>query len=143
MIHVHFINNQKTIVTVPICSDVNRCVLAVMPVKIKLELLRNALGVNGGRNTDTAFTQHEQDRFIHIVVNKHDRVFGRLYQIGSKLVRIENLAVVKNAFNRGQGSTHEKVDLLIMSCNGFLYLKKPIIYSLLNLIQALIKRVTL
>ena len=78
MIHVHFINNQKTIVTVPICSDVNRCVLAVMPVKIKLELLRNALGVNGGRNTDTAFTQHEQDRFIHIVVNKHDRVFGRL-----------------------------------------------------------------
>ncbi len=30
MIHVHFINNQKTIVTVPICSDVNRYVLAVV-----------------------------------------------------------------------------------------------------------------
>ena len=39
-----------------------------MPVKIKLELLRDTLGVNGGRDTDAAFTQHEQDRFVHIVV---------------------------------------------------------------------------
>lgn len=101
MVHVRFINDQETVVTVPVCPDVDRWVLAVMPVKIKLELLRDTLGVNGGRDTDAAFTQHEQDRFVHIVVDKHDRTPGRLYQIGGQLVRIENLSVIKNAFNRG------------------------------------------
>lgn len=95
MVHVRFINDQETVVTVPVRPDVDRWVLAVMPVKIKLELLRDTLGVNGGRDTDAAFTQHEQDRFVHIVVDKHDRTPGRLYQIGSELVRIENLAVIK------------------------------------------------
>ena len=52
MIHVRFINDQETIVTVPVHPDVDRRVLAVMPVKIKLELLRDTLGVNGGRDTD-------------------------------------------------------------------------------------------
>lgn len=114
MVHVRFINDQETVVTVPVRPDVDRWVLAVMPVKIKLELLRDTLGVNGGRDTDAAFTQHEQDRFVHIVVDKHDRTPGRLYQIGSELVRIENLAVIKNAFDRGQGSTHKKIYLLGM-----------------------------
>ena len=59
MIHVRFINDQETIVTVPVHPDVDRRVLAVMPVKIKLELLRDTLGVNGGRDTDAAFTQHD------------------------------------------------------------------------------------
>lgn len=68
MVHVRFINDQETVVTVPVRPDVDRWVLAVMPVKIKLELLRDTLGVNGGRDTDAAFTQHEQDRFVHIVV---------------------------------------------------------------------------
>ena len=54
MIHVRFINDQETIVTVPVHPDVDRRVLAVMPVKIKLELLRDTLGVNGGRDTDAA-----------------------------------------------------------------------------------------
>ena len=63
MVHVRFINDQETVVTVPVRPDVDRWVLAVMPVKIKLELLRDTLGVNGGRDTDAAFTQHEQDRF--------------------------------------------------------------------------------
>lgn len=95
MVHVRFINDQETVVTVPVRPDVDRWVLAVMPVKIKLELLRDTLCVNGGRDTDAAFTQHEQDRFVHIVVDKHDRTPGRLYQIGGELVRIENLAVIK------------------------------------------------
>ncbi len=101
MVHVRFINDQETVVTVPVRPDVDRWVLAVMPVKIKLELLRDTLGVNGGRDTDAAFTQHEQDRFVHIVVDKHDRTPGRLYQIGSELVRIENLAVIKKCLRPG------------------------------------------
>ena len=94
--------------------DVDRWVLAVMPVKIKLRLLRDTLGVNGGRDTDAAFTQHEQNRFRPHSCRWHDRTPGRLYQIGSELVRIENLAVIKNAFDRGQGSTHKKIYLLGM-----------------------------
>ena len=39
MVHVRFINDQETVVTVPVCPDVDRWVLAVMPVKIKLEWL--------------------------------------------------------------------------------------------------------
>ena len=61
MVHVRFINDQETVVTVPVRPDVDRWVLAVMPVKIKLELLRDTLGVNGGRDTDAAFTQHEHN----------------------------------------------------------------------------------
>ena len=121
MVHVRFINDQETVVTVPVRPDVDRWVLAVMPVKIKLELLRDTLCVNGGRDTDAAFTQHEQDRFVHIVVDKHDRTPGRLYQIGGELVRIENLAVIKNAFDRGQGSTHEKIYLLGMLSDSPFY----------------------
>lgn len=45
MVHVRFINDQETVVTVPVRPDVDRWVLAVMPVKIKLELLRDTLGV--------------------------------------------------------------------------------------------------
>lgn len=107
MVHVRFINDQETVVTVPVRPDVDRWVLAVMPVKIKLELLRDTLCVMVAE-TRRCVTQHEQDRFVHIVVDKHDRTPGRLYQIGGELVRIENLAVIKNAFDRGQGSTHEK-----------------------------------
>ena len=44
MVHVRFINDQETVVTVPVRPDVDRWVLAVMPVKIKLELLRDTLG---------------------------------------------------------------------------------------------------
>ena len=47
MVHVRFINDQETVVTVPVRPDVDRWVLAVMPVKIKLELLRDTLCVNG------------------------------------------------------------------------------------------------
>lgn len=43
MIHVHFINNQKTIVTVPICSDVNRYVLAVVKKSRTVKLSSNSL----------------------------------------------------------------------------------------------------
>ena len=50
MVHVRFINDQETVVTVPVRPDVDRWVLAVMPVKIKLELLRDTLGVNGNQN---------------------------------------------------------------------------------------------
>lgn len=108
MVHVRFINDQETVVTVPVRPDVDRWVLAVMPVKIKLELLRDTLGVNGGRDTDAAFTQHEQDRFVHIVVDKHDRTPGRLYQIGSELVRIENLAVIKMPSTGGKAVRTKK-----------------------------------
>ena len=59
MVHVRFLNDQETVVTVPVRPDVDRRVLAVMPVKIELELLRDALGVNGGRDTDVSFAQHE------------------------------------------------------------------------------------
>ena len=48
MVHVRFINDQKTVVTIPVRPDVDRWVLAVMPIKIKLELLRDTLGINGG-----------------------------------------------------------------------------------------------
>lgn len=108
MVHVRFINDQETVVTVPVRPDVDRWVLAVMPVKIKLELLRDTLCVNGGRDTDAAFTQHEQDRFVHIVVDKHDRTPGRLYQIGGELVRIENLAVIKMPSTGGKAVRTKK-----------------------------------
>ena len=46
-------------------------VLAVMPVKIKLELLRDTLGVNGGRDTDAAFTWLN---FVFFLLNQCDSV---------------------------------------------------------------------
>jgi len=107
MIHVRFINDQETIVTVPVHPDVDRRVLAVMPVKIKLELLRDTLGVNGGRDTDAAFTQHEQDRFVHIVVDKHDRTPGRLRpgarqyarkNLSSRYVERQSFQVLTNVY---------------------------------------------
>lgn len=108
MVHVRFINDQETVVTVPVRPDVDRWVLAVMPVKIKLELLRDTLCVNGGRDTDAAFTQHEQDRFVHIVVDKHDRTPGRLYQIGGELVRIEKSGRYKKMPSTGGKAVRTK-----------------------------------
>ena len=83
MVHVRFINDQETVVTVPVRPDVDRWVLAVMPVKIKLELLRDTLGVNGGRDTDAAFTQHEQDRFVHMGLLAH---FTQIYHLYNLLI---------------------------------------------------------
>ena len=48
MVHVRFINDQKTVVTIPVRPDVDRWILAVMLIKIELKLLRDALGINGG-----------------------------------------------------------------------------------------------
>ena len=59
MIYFRIINDLEAVVAVSVRPDVDRRVLAGMPVKIELELLRDALGVNGGWNTDVSFAQHE------------------------------------------------------------------------------------
>ena len=69
MIHVHFINNQKTIVTVPICSDVNRYVLAVVK-----KYLQSGVGKYARRSQFLImfrkwFSQSEKNSVIHSLFN--------------------------------------------------------------------------
>ena len=109
MVHVSFINDQKTVVTVPIRPDSDRRVLAVIPVEINLKLLCDALRVDGGRYSRLPFAQHEQHALINVVVNEHKGMSGRLDKIRSEFIGIEDLAVEEDTLYWWQRSTDKKI----------------------------------
>ena len=59
--------------------------------KVERELLRDALGVDGGSYFRLALVEHRQNGIVDIVVEEDDVLFGRADEVGDKGVGIEDL----------------------------------------------------
>ena len=102
MVHFPIVDYQEPVVPVPVSSHVDGRVLVIMLVKVKLQLRSYSLCVDRGRHARISFAQHEQHRFINIIVYQHKGSIGRLNQICCELVGIEYLSVIKDTFHRRQ-----------------------------------------
>lgn len=67
--------------------------------------------VNSGGDTTATLAQHEQHRFVHIVIDKHKRLLCRPYQVCGKLVGIEYLTLIENTFYKQQPDGNNKQEL--------------------------------
>lgn len=102
MVHFPIVDYQESVVPVPVSSHVDGRVLVIMLVKVKLQLRSYSLRIYRSRHARISFAQHEQHRFIDIIVYQHKGSLGRLNQICCELVCIEYLSVIKDTFHRRQ-----------------------------------------
>ena len=58
------------------------------------------------------FRQHQQDRFINVVVHQHYSSFCGLDQVRCESISVEDLAFVEDALYRGESGAHEEGDFL-------------------------------
>ena len=97
---------------IPICLHLDRRILAVMLFQIQLHLRHDPLCIDRCCHIRSAFAQHQQDCFIHIIINQDYRLLGRLDQTNSKLICIKDLAIEENTFYRRQGSPDKEFNLI-------------------------------
>lgn len=124
MIDVIAVHYQEAVVASPVGADVDGRILVVVTVEVEPQLRTHGMRVNSDGYTAAALAQHEQHRFVHIVVDEHKRLLGRPYQVGGKLVGIEYLALVEDSFHRWQGGADKEINLLGVFSYGMLQLRQ-------------------
>ena len=72
MVEVGLMKDEERVVSVGVGGDVDRCVVGVMGVKMKLELVGDRVGVNGGGEREGGFSEDEEEGLVEIVVDKED-----------------------------------------------------------------------
>ena len=105
----HIVDNQEAVVIVQASVDRNWWVLLVVALHIELLLLGELTGIDGGRNIGIAIAEHRQGINVDVVVYKNDGMLRLLDETDNLGIGIEDLPVVEDAFNRGQGCTYEEI----------------------------------
>lgn len=93
MIHIYAVDNQKAVV-VPL-ADMNsyRRILKVVPFHVKPKLTAYSLCIDVGFHPIIPIAQHQQYRFIHIIVNEQDGFLCRQQQLLQILRQLEYLPI--------------------------------------------------
>lgn len=84
---------KVAVVNAVVLLHIDGRVLGIVFRKVERELLRNTLGVDGGRNLGLALVEHSQNGIVHIVIEEDDALLGRADEVGNKSVGVENLTV--------------------------------------------------
>lgn len=119
VVDIAVVDDQEAVVALAASADVDRRILVVVPVEVKLQLGRYPGGVDGGGDSPGAFAQEGEHRFVYVVVDKHERLVGRTYQVGGKLVGIEYPVVAKDAFHGGEGRCERKSRSFLRYASSF------------------------
>lgn len=91
---VHFVvNEQEMVMNLVEPPYLDKRILDVVAVNIKLELTADTLCVDSGRYPFRSFIKQGKYGIIHIVVNQHNGFFRFPYQIGHETVSIEHLLI--------------------------------------------------
>ena len=69
---IRSVYNQEAVVTFLADMHLNQRVLAVVLLQVELQLAADRLRVDVGFHTGIAFAEHQQHRFVHIVVYQQD-----------------------------------------------------------------------
>ena len=86
--------------------DCNGWILGVVLAKVCLELIRNALRINGSAHFGLPFAQKQKHAVIYIVVNQFNIFFSASDQIRDEHVCIKSLTIKKQSSLRRQGCLH-------------------------------------
>ena len=113
MIHIRAVYYQKAVVTFFVDMYLYWRVLAVVAVQVQLKLAAYCLRIDVGFHSVVSLAEHQQYRFVHIIVYQQDGFLCRPYQVCGELVGIEQLAVIEYAFYRWQRGAHEEVYLAV------------------------------
>ena len=68
VIDVRPVDNQEAVVALFVGMDAYRGILAVVLLYVQLQLVADGLRVDVGFHTGIPFAEHQQHRFVHIVV---------------------------------------------------------------------------
>ena len=120
MIYIRIVYYQETIVALLIGFHLYSWVLAIVLLNIQFQLMADSMCIDGCCHSSITFTQHQQYRIIHIIVNKKNGFLRCAYQVSSKLISIKNLPVVENSFDWRKRSANEEVDFLRVFSNFLL-----------------------
>ena len=91
-------------------------ILLVMTLHVELLLLRELVGVDGGRYVGITIAEHRQGIDVDVVVDEDDGCLGLFDETDDMGVGIENLAVVEDALDGWQGRADEEIDLFGQIC---------------------------
>lgn len=89
VIYVRSVYNQEAVVTFLVGMGVYRRALAVVLLQIQLQLVADGLRVNVSFHTSLPFAEHQQHRFIHVVVYQQQGFPGGAYQVDGELIGVE------------------------------------------------------
>ncbi len=96
------INHHKPIVNVRCRPDINRGILIIMTLYIKLKLAVYPFCVNSSQYPDMALVKQSQYRLVNVVINQHNPFLGTFNKVTYKNVSVEYLSVKQYAFFRRQ-----------------------------------------
>ena len=92
------IDYEEAVVDVAGLNKADWSILGVVLFEVQLELLWKAAGADFGGDSVGALGEHQQDGFIHIVVDQDKASACGADQVGGKDIGIEDLAVVEDTF---------------------------------------------
>ena len=91
------VDDKEPIVRLIERLDVDGRILGVVTGKIQLQLLRDLLGIDGGRNSCTPLVKQGQHGFVNVVVEKDDFPCRLFDQAANETICIEYLAFEEDA----------------------------------------------
>ena len=100
MVH-RLVNDEKSVVIVVVFFQLYLGILFVMPLNVLYQGTVWSACDDFCLYPTVAFGKHHQYGFVNIIVYQYNAFFRGFYQICSEHVCVENLAIVKDSFNRG------------------------------------------
>lgn len=112
VIDVRSVDNQEAVVAFLVSVDAYRGILAVVLLYVQLQLAADGLRIDVGFHVGIPLAEHQQHGLVYVVVYQQQGYLGGAYQVGGKLVGIEQLTVVEDAFHWRQRGADKEVYLL-------------------------------
>ena len=111
----HIVDDEETVVVALGGIYINRWILLVVALHVKLLLTGELAGVDGGGNIGIALAEQGEGGLVDVVVDEDDGLPGLLDEVGYLHVGVEDLPVVEDALHRRQGGTDEEINFSVRS----------------------------
>lgn len=129
VVDVRSVDNQEAVVALLASVHPYRGILATQLLQVQLQPGADCLRVDVGLHSGTPLAEHQQHRFVHVVVYQQQGLPGGAYQVGGELVGIEDLVVIKDALHGRQRGADEEVYLPGMFRHGMLQFRQAAVHG--------------
>ena len=85
MVDIRPVDNQEAVVALLVGMYRYRGILAVMLLQVQLQPGADGLRVDVGRYAGVPLAEHQQHRFVHVVVYQQQGYLGRTDEVGGDL----------------------------------------------------------
>ena len=135
MVNVRSIDNQEAVVALLVGMDAYWGILAIVLLHVQLQLLADGLRIDVGFHAGVPLAEHQQHRFVHVIVNQQKGLPCGADKVGGELVGIEQLAVVEDAFHGRQRGTDKEVNFAVYPVQALFVLHEFAVHPVLQVAE--------